>query len=88
MQGLFLDLSSAFEKVWHSGLLAKLSQIGVEGIFHDILSSYLSDRKQIVVVNGEKSNMLDINACVLQGSRLGPLLFIAKLSSNLEFQLK
>ena len=38
-QGLFLDVSSAFDKVWHSGLLAKLSQVGVEDKFHDILSS-------------------------------------------------
>ena len=44
-QGLLLDVSSAFDKIWHKGLLAKLSQIGVEGLFHDIISSYLSDRK-------------------------------------------
>ena len=75
-QGLFLYVSSAFEKIWHNGLLAKLSQIGVEGNFFDILSSYLSDRKQIVVVDGEKSNILDLKAGVPQASRLGPLLFI------------
>ena len=75
-QWLFLDLSSAFEKVWHNGLLAKLSQVGVEGSFYDLLSSYLTDRRQVVVVDGQKSETLEIKAGVPQGSRLGPLLFI------------
>ena len=75
-QGVFLDLSSAFEKVWHNGLLAKLSQIGVEGSLYDLLSSYLTDRRHVVVVDGKKSEMLEIKAGVHQGSRLGPQLFI------------
>ena len=69
-QGLFLDVSSAFNKVWHNGLLAKLGQIGVNGTFHDILGSYLTDRKQIVVVDGKKSDILDVKAGIPQGSRL------------------
>ena len=74
--GLFLDVSSAFDKVWHNGLLAKLGQIGVGGSFFDILKSYLSDRRQVVTINGHKSEMIDIRSGVPQGSRLGPLLFL------------
>ena len=74
--GLFLDVSSAFDKVWHNGLLAKLNQIGIQGSFYDILNSYLTDRRQIVTVSGHKSEICNIKAGVPQGSRLGPLLFV------------
>ena len=46
------------------------------GSFYDILKSYLSDRRQVVTLNGHKSETVDIKSGVPQGSRLGPLLFI------------
>ena len=61
-------------ETWYNGLLAKLAQIGIEGSVFDILRSYLSDRSQAVVVDGQKSDMLDVKAGLPQGSRLGPLL--------------
>ena len=54
VQGAFLDISAAFDKVWHNGLIAKLSQFGVEGNYLDLFKSYLNNRKQCVVVDGIK----------------------------------
>ena len=45
-QSLFLDVSSAFDKVWHNGLLAKLAQIGVEDTFLNTVRAYLANRSK------------------------------------------
>jgi hypothetical protein len=74
--GLFLDVKSAFDKVWHKGLLAKLDQIGIEGNVHQLFKSYLHDRKQRVVVDGSMSEIESVKAGIPQGSKLGPMLFI------------
>ena len=64
----FLDTSKAFDKEWHKGLIFKLSQNGTSGNLLGILSDFLSDRKQRVVLNGQKSIWENVNAGVSQGS--------------------
>ena len=49
---VFLDLFKAFDKIWHDGPIFKLQQNGIEGQVVMLLQSYLSDRKQCVVLNG------------------------------------
>ena len=55
VRSVFLDISKAFDKVWHKSLLFKLSQNGISGNLLDLLSSFLSDRKQRVLLNGQTS---------------------------------
>ena len=77
VRGLFLDISKAFDRVWHKGLLYKIKNFGIEGKLFHLLKSFLSERYQRVTINGQSSNWLPIEAGVPQGSILGPLLFLS-----------
>ena len=71
---VFLDISKAFDKVWHDGLLYKLKCYGVEEDLFNILQNYLQNRKQRVVLNDQSSSWLDVNTGLPRGSVLGSLL--------------
>ena len=53
VRGVFLDISKAFDKVWHNGLIYKLKQNGVAGDLLDTLTNFLKERKQRVILNGQ-----------------------------------
>ena len=72
---IFCDLSKAFDRVWHKGLLFKLQTYGVTGNLLEWFKIYLSDRKQKVMYKNVLSSSKTINTGVPQGSVLGPLLF-------------
>ena len=76
VMGVFLNISTTFDKVWHKGLIYKLKQNGVTGNLLNFLADFLKDRKQRVVLNGQNSTWVNFEAGVPQGSILGPLLLI------------
>ena len=77
---IFFDISKAFDRVWHRGLIHKLEAIGIRGKLLDWFRDYLSNRKQATVIKGEMSDYSWISAGVPQGSVLGPLLFIVYIN--------
>ena len=80
MRGVFLDISKAFDKVWHDGLIFKLKSYGIEGELLLLLKNYLHNREQRVVLNGQTSEWKRIYSGVPQGSVLDPLLFLIYIS--------
>ena len=72
---VFLDISQAFDRIWHPGLLFKLKQT-LTSNYYLLLKSYLADRNFAVRHNNTLSGHYPIEAGVPQGSVLGPLLFL------------
>ena len=76
VRSCFLDISKAFDKIWHEGLIYKMETMGFTGSILRLLQSFLSNRYQRVTINGQTSDWLPILAGVPQGSILGPFLFL------------
>ena len=80
IRGNFLDISRAFDKVWHEGLPYKLESPGISGNLLNLFRSFLNDRHQRVVLNSQLSDWSPILAGVPQGSMLRSLLFLIYLT--------
>ena len=85
-----IDFSAAFDRVNHLGIPYKLCSVGIGGSVMSILTEFLSNRSQQVMVDGCRSKLVNVVSGVLQGSVLGMLLFLlytSELFSILENKL-
>ena len=80
VRGVFLDISKAFDKIWHKGLLVKLSLSSISGNLLKLSGDFLYFRKQRVVLNRQHSSWENVNTGLPQGSILGPLLLLIYLN--------
>ena len=69
IRAVALDISKAFDRVWHAGLLHKLKSYGISGQIFGLISSFLSNRQLRVVLDGKSSQEYPF-------SILGPTLFL------------
>ena len=77
---VYLDFAKAFDKVDFLVTMRKLHNIGISGKLGRWIYSFLTKRKQAVLVNGVKGNLSEVKSGVPQGSVLGPLLFLVLIS--------
>ena len=80
VRSVYLDISKAFDRVWHDGLIYKIRQTGVSGQLLSLIQSFLADRMQRTVLNGKASQWDKISAGVPQGSILGSLFFFVYIN--------
>ena len=74
-----MDISKAFDRVWHDELLYKVKLIGISGRYYNLMQSFF-DNRQRVVLNGQSSKQPLVEADVRQGSILGSLLFLVYIN--------
>ena len=85
-----IDFSAAFDRVKHLGMLYRLCSVGIGGSVLSILTQFLSNRSQHIMVDGCRSKLVNVVSGVPQGSVLGRLLFLlytSEIFSSLENKL-
>ena len=70
-----IDFSAAFDGVNHQGILYKLSSVGIGGSVLSVLTQFLSNRSQYILVDGCRNKLVNVVSGVPQGSVFGPLIF-------------
>ena len=80
---IMLDFSKAFDTVAHKKLLLKLEHYGIQSNTHLWIQTWLTNRTQKVVVEGETSTNLKVLSGVPQGTVLGPLMFLLHISTRI-----
>jgi hypothetical protein len=78
--GVFFDLKKAFDVCSLDILLMKLSKMGITGPALNWFKSYFSERSQCVDINSNISKSRKIKISILQGSILGPILFLCYIN--------
>ena len=81
-QAVYLDISRAFDCMWHTGLVSKLEAVGIRGKLLNRFRDYLSRRVQATVVKGEKSHFKSVLAGVPYGSVLSLFLFLIYINDT------
>ena len=77
-----IDFSAAFDRVNHQGIHYMLCSVGIGGSVLSILTQFLSNRSQHVMVDGCRSKLADVISGVLHTSVFGPLLFLLYTSEH------
>jgi hypothetical protein len=76
----FCDVSKEFDRVWVRGLIYKVEKNGMRGDILEWFKTYLTERKQKVVLNNTESEIGCLYAGVPQGSVLGPILVLIDIN--------